>query len=320
MESLPHIFQADTFWDQTIPLLLGFLACMAVACVVAGWQARRLKQRRLAKLNQLHHAQDGVATVVDFSLTIPIFIAVVFLMTQLALMVNASLVIHYAAYNAARAAKVHMLDMENAFWELDCCYVDSLFAPVGGALKLADLIFEPEGPWREETDRKVLTAAAFHLISLAPSSEQRYINRQPSVSFEKLGLRKYLNHLTDNDAARTDLLLHKARYAFDERYTKVDYNNTAIGLIKRLINENRTPRKQEFGEMFEEALVTWELAKVMKDPARALATITSIPVYAEVSFRFPLLVPFAAGIFNDYDPNLPADEPGIWLEARVKLS
>lgn len=314
------LFNSQTFWGETIPLVLATLLVLLVFLALVGLVSRGGMVSRLARLRGIHESESGAASVFDFALTIPIFITVVFVLTQLALMANASLIIHFSAYSAARAAKTQLLDMDHAFWELDCCALDTLIAPLAGAAALADQLFEPSTTWREETDKKVRTAAAFQLISLAPSKRSIAPDRESSVNFDQIGMSAYLATLVNEDSKRTNVLLHKAQYAFDERFTLVNYGSSAADILEKIIQGGQIPTAEDYGELLEEALVAWELAKTMSEPAHALATITTVPVYAEVSFRFPLLVPFASSIFNQSDLNALPGQKGIWLSARVDLS
>jgi hypothetical protein len=253
-------------------------------------------------------AEDGAATVSDFALTIPIFIMVTFVILQLALMANASVIIHYAAFNAARAAKTQMMDMDNAFLELDCCGVPAIATGLG-IKKLIDVAASTD----RDVSNKVRTAAAFPLIALAPGKKEFAPNRTPSEAYNNASIDSYLRDLAGG-GDRANYLIGKAAYAFDSRYTKVDYGTP---LDIRSLTGNREEfiaRGAEYGA------VGWELLSAIKDgPASAAARITTIPVFAEVSFRFPLLVPYAAAIFNKNDPALPSADKGIWLNARVEL-
>jgi hypothetical protein len=59
------------------------------------------------------------------------------------------------------------------------------------------------------------------------------------------------------------------------------------------------------------------LAKQLQSSGYSITTITSLPVYAEVQFYFPLLVPWAGAFFEQ--SNSMASNPGRWMSAKVEL-
>jgi Flp pilus assembly protein TadG len=318
-EFWPHLLQASSFWYETIPIALATLGCFAAVVGLVIWRCAKSGSGALVRARALPKDTGGAATVSDFALTIPIFIMVLFLMLQLALMANASLIIHYSAYNAARAAKTHLLDMDNAFLELECCGVN--FAAAGiGALKLYQAVSASD----DDVRQKIRTAAAFPLIALAPGKEAYAANRTPGVNFTDIGMNAYLSVLTEGDDNRTRYLLEKAKYAFDNRYTKVEYGTPLMEMLSRLGDSGGDLEDDNLGlaagQAAEHGQIALELAQLIKEsPAAAVARITTIPVYADVNFRFPLLVPYAGAIFHERDSSLGSIDKGVWLHARVEL-
>ncbi|MFT4824327.1 MAG: Flp pilus assembly protein TadG [Halioglobus sp.] len=314
-EFWPHLFQAPSFWHETIPIAVATLGCLAVVIFLVVWRSAKSGRGALLRARALPKDTGGAATVSDFALTIPIFIMVLFLMLQLALMANASLIIHYSAYSAARAAKTHLLDMDNAFMELECCGV-KLAAAGLGALTLYQAVSGSD----DDVRQKIRTAAAFPLIALAPGKKEYAANRTSSVNFTDIGMSAYLTVLTEGDDNRSEYLLEKAKYAFDNRYTKVEYGTPLEEMLSSLGDLDGDNLGLAAGQVAEHGQIALKLAELIKNsPASAVARITTIPVYADVNFRFPLLVPYAAAIFHQKDSSLGSIDKGIWLHARVEL-
>jgi len=55
---------------------------------------------------------NGGASALDFAITLPVFMTILALVIQLAAMANDAIVTHYAAYSAARSARVWMWDRD----------------------------------------------------------------------------------------------------------------------------------------------------------------------------------------------------------------
>ena len=103
------LLRSDTFWSETclyVFLAIGLLSFSYLLFKITG---SKLKSQA-AKTNK----QYGAAAAVDFVLTLPIFMLVLFLTIQFALVANASLHIHYAAYSAAHSARIYYFDTTTA--------------------------------------------------------------------------------------------------------------------------------------------------------------------------------------------------------------
>ena len=85
--------------------------------------------------------------------------------------------------------------------------------------------------------------------------------------------------------------MSKAAYAFDETNTLVNYG------------------------MFDQSVIQTGLDVVGMLGDVPIGSITNLPVYAEVRFRYPLIIPLAAAVFSDDETYLYAR----WMTAEVNL-
>ncbi|MBI1900006.1 MAG: hypothetical protein HYS13_02680 [Planctomycetia bacterium] len=83
-----------------LAVLLAALACLRLIVRVGGGG---LRWRRLALL---HHDENGAVQSLSFVLTVPAFIMVLMLIVQVSQLMIGTVVVHYAAYAAARSAIV----------------------------------------------------------------------------------------------------------------------------------------------------------------------------------------------------------------------
>ena len=91
---------AGSFWRETVPLFAASLALLGAALALLVFRWRRTGGA--ARLRSLAAGEAGAAEAMDFVLTFPIVMLVAFLLVQLLMGAHASLVVHYAAYSAAR--------------------------------------------------------------------------------------------------------------------------------------------------------------------------------------------------------------------------
>ena len=92
-----------TVLEACLPCLLALIvACGLVPCLVRCSGARW----NLKRLGSLHHCQRGGVQSLSFVLTMPLFIMIVLFIVQVSQLMIATLVVHYAAFAAARSAIV----------------------------------------------------------------------------------------------------------------------------------------------------------------------------------------------------------------------
>lgn len=111
MDPLHALLASTTFWQQTVVLATGALGSL-IALV---WIAMRLASRQPRRRTRLALDERGAAEAVDFVLTFPLLLGFMFLFVQFVMAANASLIVHYAAFAAARAARVHLWERTPGF-------------------------------------------------------------------------------------------------------------------------------------------------------------------------------------------------------------
>ena len=322
---IQSLFASPVFWSQTVGFGAAAVAGLVLSGLVLRWGLSQ-KSWQLGRIQTLRDDNRGVAAIMDFTLVLPIFVMIILLTLQLALMANASLIVHYSAYSAARSAKSQLLDFDHAFLDLDCCSID-LVNKAQGVMSALTVLNEG----RPDVDEKVFAAAAWPLVSLAPSSRDIAISavggggqgtsKSSYRRIDDLGLRTVLQK-QDIKAGRTDLLLRKAAYAYSNAYLQVDYGSPIFSSVKELWEQRaNSPSLSQvassLGVNAHYAAVVMGLADKLEASGYSVTTITSLPVYAEVKFYFPLLVPWASFFFDQ--SNLMATQPGRWMSARVEL-
>jgi hypothetical protein len=86
---------------------LPWLAVLAVSVLIAYFLVRASGARlQLGRLRQLHREQAGGVQSLSFVLTLPVFILVMLLIVQMSQLMIGAMVVHYAAFAAARSAIV----------------------------------------------------------------------------------------------------------------------------------------------------------------------------------------------------------------------
>jgi len=119
MWDLAQVFaHSPSFWSQTMPLIVATLACASAIVALLIWRTRAL---RVANPRRRPFARDegGSAQAMDFVLTFPIALLVGLLFIQFLMAAQASLVVHYAAYCAARTART-------IYWDMSVSHITSV--------------------------------------------------------------------------------------------------------------------------------------------------------------------------------------------------
>jgi uncharacterized membrane protein YgcG len=86
-----------------LPWLAVLVACFVVARVLLRLSGGRL---RLGRLRSLHRDERGAVQGLSFVLTLPLFIMIILFIVQVSQLMIGIVVVHYAAYAAARSASV----------------------------------------------------------------------------------------------------------------------------------------------------------------------------------------------------------------------
>lgn len=139
----------------------------------------------------LNRDEAGTANAVDFIMIIPFFIFIMCLFVQMAMIVNASLIVHYAAYSAARTARVHFCNRSVLQYSLGyaSCSVS-------------------------RAEEKALDTARYVLIAASPVNADIPSNGNPP--------NESLQWLANQYLKRNSPILVQARYAYDSRNVTVN--------------------------------------------------------------------------------------------------
>ncbi len=89
--------------EDCLPWLLALLAAFGVLWLLVRFSGAHFS---LARLRAVHYNEQGAVQSLSFVLTVPIFVMVMMLIVQISQLMIGIMVVHYAAYAAARAAVV----------------------------------------------------------------------------------------------------------------------------------------------------------------------------------------------------------------------
>ena len=228
----------------------------------------------------LHRDRRGAAAAVDFILTIPVVLAVVFLIVQFAMLSHASLVVHYAAYASARSARVW-------YWDYDTAFIDGVFGVAG--IDPAFLKNQLAGRLLANSDdaqKEAEYAASFALIPIAPGSYPSGAAGNTRLDDSTRRLITEISKLS-NDTTRVpgkltpvdrpSVMRRKAAYAFSGRNTEVSVHPVNPEVPEELV------------DAADAAATTLEM----------FSTGIAWQVQADVQFRYLLVIPFASRLFGD---------------------
>jgi hypothetical protein len=265
--AIAHAFLGSPyFWSQTLPLFAVALACLAGLVLIARRALKRARARgaRQHGPRDLLRGEGGSAEAMDFVLTFPIALLLLLVFVQLMLGLHASLVVHYAAYSAARAARA-------AYWDITPNDIVGLQA--ASNLVDNDTILKQKDmqTWRlllpaNETNarNRALTAARLAIMAGIPSAQQP----TAGVPAASAGATMYRSVVALK--VRPGPALNKAGYAYNGSGLKV-----SIAPADRFVNKLNTGLIPFFGGGI--------------DGLR----VAALPVRATVSYAFPLRMPVA---------------------------
>ena len=276
-EFISTVIRSETFWRETV-LLAAIAIALTVGLLLA---AKRWRSARLRNIARLHRDRSGAAAAVDFILTIPIVLAVVFLIAQFAMLAHASLIVHYAAYASARSARVF-------YWDYDNAFIDGVVSAAGIDPALIKNQFSQRLlANNDEAETKALYAASFALIPIAPGfyPSSAAGNSRLDESTRR-ALREISKLSNDNTAIpgktrpvdRPSVLMRKASYAFSDRNTEVSISPVDPEVPENLI----------------------DVADATATALEMFSTGIAWQVQSDVQFRYFLVIPFASRLFGEY--------------------
>ena len=190
-EGFREILAAPSLWRGVALFGAGLGASLLFAVLPLAWLRRRPRPRRLASDTR------GAAAAVDFMLTMPIFIVFVSLAVQFAVALNATLVVHYAAYSAARSARAWVAEE--------------------AATSILPVQLIPfNRPVSDDVARRAESAARMALVAVSPADPG--IAHQGSAP---VGTMRGIASAAGL-APRGDAFAAKAGYAFDPRNSTIE--------------------------------------------------------------------------------------------------
>ncbi len=211
MAFLTALLTSPTFW----PWLLG-LGGLTLILAVAGiglWRVRWNAAQR--SRTALWIDETGGASAVDFTLTLPILLVIALMMVQVLVLFNDVLIVHYAAYCAARSARVWYWDTDPPRIGIVTGQADTRWLQNPLAARSRD---------QQTVRQRVEQAARLALIPAAPvvldlSSQPERLPEGAIRAMTEAG----------GHADRAGPLLRQARYAFDPANSRIDYGMVDAG-------------------------------------------------------------------------------------------
>ncbi|GEM_PF-1509736 len=253
-EFVDLLLHSPTFWN-TAGLWMGLSVLLALSLLY--W----LRCRACRQCRAVAGDTSGAAGAVDMVLTLPIFIVIVLLIVQFAILANGALIVHYAAYTAARSARVYndkfvcLLYLQS---RPNLCRQQQ--AVYERAARFALIAASSSNPYlRCRGNCEVPESILATLVAASGNPQNRADNvlKVAGFSFRSTPARA---------------LLRKARYAFDSGNSKINVTTPPLAYL---------PAVQQGGQNADGAF-----SRVMKAAAAVLPVVT-----AKVSFDLHMLLP-----------------------------
>jgi hypothetical protein len=271
MSEMSAIISSATFWHQT--MVFGVLALLCFIALV--YLTIRAARRNSRRPSAFFCESDGAAEAVDLVLTFPIALAFMFMLVQFVLAANASLIVHYAAFAAARSARV-------AMWERSPTFIQGFLqdttriTPDTSINNAAGQLFLLMALNQSNACQRASDAARLVLVAAAPSSID-YPFKEPGSSgcagsTAWASAPNYIARIQQLvPRASAEGLQNKMRFAFSPSNTTVEVGGpNLVSIVQALRGGSNHGR------------------------------IDSLPVTATVTFRFePILpLPSMASLFD----------------------
>ena len=159
--------------------------------------------------------ETGSAAAIDFVITMPFFVLMLTVFVQLAMIANSALIVHYAAFSAARSARVHMWHRDVWWDKLDDYVIDS-----EDSSGLFSVLYAKNAT---AATKAAYNAAKWVLIAASPVSES--VTRTSANVPENIIRRIVSQNLPES---RQGTILRQASYAYDEQNTGVEIIPAAL--------------------------------------------------------------------------------------------
>jgi hypothetical protein len=263
--------------EACFPWFLWLLAGFAGLWLLARVNGARLE---LGRLRSLHRSEEGGIQTLSFVLTLPIFMMIVLFIVQVSQLMIGIVVVHYAAFAAARAASVWL----------------PAHIPLNEPANIVAGLRQPAPNWSTPTlnyfggsgvpswkCQKVWSAAVLACYPIAPS--KRYLNAGALQSYSSNMAMTTINaYQALVPAAATNpvipgRLLNKAAYAAEHTFVQIsgtDYDNNGPATYNPIGHPSPTdPLSPEYNS------TEWQF--------NPYETGWQDPITVQVWFRFPLL-------------------------------
>ena len=256
---------------------VGLFASLALGTFAILLILLRTLARRHGGLTALRKRSEGSAAAVDLVLVAPIFTAIVFLVLQFASLANGSLIVHYAAYTATRAALVHS-------W----IYPDDLQLPLTN-----QPVPNPGAygaPFRSAA-AAATNAARVALVAASPAATRipKEANGIPESFYRAVASTAPTFRGSNHRQNRARALIERARFAFDESNTKV-----RVTYPKYVLPDSSYERLDQVGDT---ARCEPRFGCISRSRLLAGIDKPGSPVTVEVSFPLRLSFPIAANLW-----------------------
>ncbi|MFT7459835.1 MAG: hypothetical protein ACI909_002518 [Planctomycetota bacterium] len=191
----------ESFYRSVVWILVYLVPAVLILIFLTLILARRRRQRLLNLLLD----DRGSATAIDFTITIPLYLFLLMVIVQLAILANGALIVHYSAYSAARSARVWMWDR------------DTFLIPEIKGIGLHTSLLR-KNKSREVVNR-VERAARTALIPASPVNAELATG---GVNVPTSAIRQMA--VSAGMSGRAAPLLNKARYAFNPNNSVVRFD------------------------------------------------------------------------------------------------
>jgi len=179
-----------------------------------------LLSARRRRIRDLHGDEKGSTTMLDFVLVTPLFVFFMFVVFQFAILAKNHLFTHYAAYMAARSARVYMCPQ----------------FPISTGQALDVYAFKLQTCDSDKAPAKAETAARIALIPAAPFKTLKCISgcQAPEAVLKAIAQ-------ATGVSSRWGAIQRQARYMFDKDNVKVQVDRAPAALYALIRNTRQVP-------------------------------------------------------------------------------
>lgn len=211
---LEALLRSPTFWSPSNGLAMAGTAGLAALLLVGSAVVLGTRPRRRARAS-LVADETGSVTALDLVLVTPLFVLFMFMVFQFAILAKNHLFTHYAAYQAARSARVY-------------------FCPIL-PLGVADVVNRM--PCRDSAAAGKADLAA--RVALIPAAPYRQVRCSAGCAYPDAALRAVFT--TTGQFSLTRAMTRQARYMFDRRNVKVTVQRAPLAMYARGVRSPHVP-------------------------------------------------------------------------------